>query len=151
MSYLIILFVIGFLILIHELGHFVSARLAGIPISRLSIGFGPKIRSWRRGETEYRLSAIPLGGYVIPAVEDETEFFSIPIRKRIFFALGGPGANLLLPLLLFALMNLIDSGFSFSGIFIEPFKQTAAYLVRISAALINLGFQPDQISGLVAI
>ncbi|MDP2482568.1 MAG: RIP metalloprotease RseP [Candidatus Palauibacterales bacterium] len=56
--------VLGVLILVHELGHFWAAKAVDIEVSRFSIGFGPKIAGFRRGETEYVLAAIPLGGYV---------------------------------------------------------------------------------------
>ena len=56
--------VVGLIILVHELGHFIAARAVGIRVDRFSIGFGPKIVSIRRGETEYRIAWIPLGGYV---------------------------------------------------------------------------------------
>lgn len=56
--------VLGVLILIHELGHFWAAKLVDIEVSRFSIGFGPKLVGFRRGETEYVISALPLGGYV---------------------------------------------------------------------------------------
>src|SRR5687768_3366361 len=56
--------VIGILILIHELGHFFVARLCGVGVERFSIGFGPVLLRWRGKETEYVLSAIPMGGYV---------------------------------------------------------------------------------------
>lgn len=56
--------VLGVLIFVHELGHFVTAKLADIEVPRFSIGFGPKVLGFRRGETEYVLSALPLGGYV---------------------------------------------------------------------------------------
>src|SRR5688572_33401723 len=56
--------VIGILILIHELGHFFVARLTGVGVERFSIGFGPVLLRWRGKETEYCLSAIPMGGYV---------------------------------------------------------------------------------------
>ena len=56
--------VIGILILIHEWGHFVVARLAGVGVERFSIGFGPVLLRWRGQDTEYCLSAIPMGGYV---------------------------------------------------------------------------------------
>lgn len=56
--------VLGVLIFVHELGHFVTAKLADIEVPRFSIGFGPKLLGFRRGETEYVLSALPLGGYV---------------------------------------------------------------------------------------
>ena len=56
--------VIGILILIHELGHFFVARWTGVGVERFSIGFGPVLLRWRGKETEYCLSAIPMGGYV---------------------------------------------------------------------------------------
>ena len=58
------LFALGFTIFIHELGHFLAARKRGLVIKRFSIGFGPKIFGWTRNGVEYRLSAIPFGGYV---------------------------------------------------------------------------------------
>jgi regulator of sigma E protease len=64
--------VLGVLIVVHELGHFIAAKAVGIQVIRFSIGFGPPIFSWRRGETEYRLAWIPLGGYVkMAGLEDE--------------------------------------------------------------------------------
>ena len=64
--------VIGVLIVVHELGHFFAAKALGVQVIRFSIGFGPPIFSWRRGETEYQLAWIPLGGYVkMAGLEDE--------------------------------------------------------------------------------
>jgi regulator of sigma E protease len=73
MSILAAIVVLGFLILIHELGHFAAAKLAGIGVERFSIGFGPKLLGWTRGETEYRLSAFPIGGYVKMVGQDPFE------------------------------------------------------------------------------
>ncbi|MFQ5530909.1 MAG: site-2 protease family protein, partial [Gemmatimonadota bacterium] len=56
--------VLGVLIFVHELGHFWAAKAVDIEVSRFSIGFGPKLAGFKRGETEYVLSAVPLGGYV---------------------------------------------------------------------------------------
>jgi regulator of sigma E protease len=56
--------VVGLIIMVHELGHFLAARAVGIRVDRFSIGFGPKLLAIQRGETEYRLSWVPLGGYV---------------------------------------------------------------------------------------
>ena len=65
------LFALGFTIFIHELGHFLAARRRGLLITRFSIGFGPKIFGWTRNGVEYRLSAIPFGGYVaLPQLVD---------------------------------------------------------------------------------
>lgn len=65
--------VLGVLIFVHELGHFVSARMVGIDVERFSIGFGPRIFGFRRGETEYVISLLPLGGYVKMAGMEEME------------------------------------------------------------------------------
>ena len=68
---LVALFALGFTIFIHELGHFLAARQRGLLIKRFSIGFGPKIFGWPRNGVEYRLSAIPFGGYVaLPQLVD---------------------------------------------------------------------------------
>src|SRR6185369_8783388 len=93
MSYLAVAIVIGMLIAIHEYGHLLAAKLCRIPVRRFSIGFGPKLFGFKLGETSYWLSWIPLGGYVLPALED-TEFRQLPAYKRITFALGGPIANI---------------------------------------------------------
>ena len=93
MSYVAVTLVIGLLIAIHEYGHLLAAKLCGIPVKRFSIGFGPKLFSFKLGETSYWLSLIPLGGYVLPALEN-TDFRQLPTYKRITFALGGPIANI---------------------------------------------------------
>jgi len=64
---------LGILIIVHEIGHFVAARLAGVTVERFSIGFGPRILTMKRGGTEYAISLIPLGGYVKMAGMDPTE------------------------------------------------------------------------------
>ena len=93
MSYVAVVVVIGLLIAIHEYGHLLAAKLCRIPVSRFSIGFGPKLFGFKLAETSYWFSSIPLGGYVLPALED-TEFRQLPTYKRITFALGGPIANI---------------------------------------------------------
>jgi regulator of sigma E protease len=93
MSYVAVALVIGLLIAIHEYGHLLAAKLCGIPVRRFSVGFGPKLFGFKLGETSYWFSLIPLGGYVLPALED-TDFRRLPTYKRITFALGGPVANI---------------------------------------------------------
>lgn len=151
MNYLAVLLIIGLLILIHELGHFIAARAVGVPIEVFSVGFGPAL--WRKtiGGTEYRLSLVPLGGYVLPAVKDEQDYFRIPIYKRIIFSLGGPAANLVPILVLFGALNVIQSGFSVAAIAIEPFRQTADLIGRIFMAFSNLFAKPGNVSGIVGI
>src|SRR5262245_65219326 len=93
MSYVAVAIVIGLLIAIHEYGHLLAAKLCGIPVRRFSIGFGPKLFGFKLAETSYWFSAIPIGGYVLPALEN-TDFRLLPAYKRITFALGGPVANI---------------------------------------------------------
>jgi len=100
------------LVFVHELGHFIVARRLGIRVERFSIGFGPPLYERRIGETDFRIAAIPLGGYVkmlgdTPDAEvDEAEqaraFLAQPPWKRAAVAVAGPAANLLAPILLFA-------------------------------------------------
>ena len=94
MSYVAVAMVIGLLIAIHEYGHLLAAKVCRIPVRRFSIGFGPKLFGFKLAETSYWFSWIPLGGYVLPALED-TDFRQLPTYKRITFALGGPVANII--------------------------------------------------------
>ena len=151
MHYLLIVALLAFLILIHELGHFLVAKWLKIPVARFSIGFGPKLWGWKWGETEYWLSPIPLGGYVLPAVADEREFFGIPWGKRLLFSLGGPAANLALPVVMLMGMNAAAGDVSLYGLFVAPVVQTGDVLVRLVTVLPQLFAQPDKLSGVVGI
>lgn len=151
MTYFIIIFIIGMLILIHELGHFIAARAAGVPIAKFSIGFGPKLISFTKGGTEFIISAIPLGGYVLPAIDDTDQFFAIPVHKRIILSIGGPAANLILPVFLFAVLNTVNTGISFTGIFIQPVTQTVSMLGKFIASIPMLFSSSSQLSGIVGI
>lgn len=107
------LFVLGVLIFVHELGHFLVAKWAGIRVERFSLGFPPKIFGFTRGETEYCISWIPLGGYVKMAGEnpDETditgdprEFMSKSIGARAAVIIAGPAMNIIAAVFLFTLI-----------------------------------------------
>jgi regulator of sigma E protease len=107
--------VIGILILIHELGHFLVARWTGVGVERFSIGFGPVLFRWRGKETEYCLSSIPMGGYVKmmgeesplegggTGVVDPAKSFSLkPLWARALIVFAGPGMNFVLAAAIFA-------------------------------------------------
>ncbi|MEK6671238.1 MAG: RIP metalloprotease RseP [Nitrospirota bacterium] len=106
------LVVLGVLVAFHELGHFLAARWVGVKVLKFSLGFGPKIFGRKMGETEYLLSAIPLGGYVKLFGEDETEATTQEDRARSFAHKGlwgkvlivaaGPGFNFILAYFIFA-------------------------------------------------
>ena len=68
--------VLGVMILVHEWGHFIAARMCGVRVDVFSIGFGPRLFGWKRGATDYRVSALPLGGYVRMAGQDPSEIDS---------------------------------------------------------------------------
>ncbi len=101
--------VLGVLITVHEVGHFIAAKLFDVKVEVFSVGFGPKVLRRRFGETEYALSLFPLGGYVkmsgedpdVP-VKDPRDFYAKPPWQRILIAAAGPLMNLLLAFLLFA-------------------------------------------------
>jgi regulator of sigma E protease len=101
---------LGLMVLLHEWGHFVVARFFGVRVEVFSIGFGPRLWGVRRGPTDYRISALPLGGYVRMAGDnpseerkgDPDEFLSKPRWQRVLIALAGPTTNLLLAVLLTA-------------------------------------------------
>ena len=152
MTHIMIIILIGFLIFIHELGHFLAAKACGIPVARFSIGFGPVLISQKIKETEYCLSAFPIGGYVLPdGIEQVADLYNIPLRKRLFYALGGPLANIIFALFGFLLLNLIAGNISFYSICIDPVHQAFLYIYKIICSLGLIFKNPDQISGIVGI
>ena len=108
------LFVIGLLVFFHEFGHFIIAKWSGILVYKFSFGFGPKILSFKLGETEYLLSLFPLGGYVKMAGEDkESADNDVPLSRlynrkpiwiRVLIVAGGPFMNFVLAMLIFAIL-----------------------------------------------
>ncbi|MEW6428143.1 MAG: RIP metalloprotease RseP [Thermodesulfobacteriota bacterium] len=106
--------VLGVLIFVHEFGHFLFAKLFRVKVLKFSLGFGPKVVGVRWGETEYLLSAVPLGGYVkmlgenpgeeVEETDQDRSFSSRPVWQRFLIVLGGPSFNLLFAVVLFFLM-----------------------------------------------
>ena len=96
--------VLGFMILIHEFGHYAAAKYFGVRVEVFSIGFGKRLVGFTRGGTDYRISAVPLGGYVKMSGEnpmddrtgDPGEFLSHPRWQRFIVALAGPAMNIML-------------------------------------------------------
>jgi regulator of sigma E protease len=109
---------LGILIFVHELGHFIFAKYLGIKVLKFSLGFGPKLIGKKYGDTEYLLSAFPLGGYVkmlgqsdtpeeeeeIPEAEKHRAYNFQPIWKRFFVVFSGPFFNLCFAVLIFFLV-----------------------------------------------
>lgn len=100
---------LGVIIYVHEMGHLLAAKLFGVRVEVFSLGFGPRLWGLKRGETDYRISAVPLGGYVKLGGElpdegtgDPREFLSKPRWQRIIVYLAGPAMNVVLAIVLIA-------------------------------------------------
>ena len=108
MTLLAAAFVFGLLVLVHEAGHFVTAKLTGMRVDEFAIGFGPKILSRRYGETVYSLRAIPLGGFndIAGMTADDNPagdrgFVAKPLKSRMLVIVAGSAMNLILPIFIF--------------------------------------------------
>lgn len=110
LSALGIAFALGLVIFIHEMGHFLACKLLNIRVEEFSIGFGKLLKKWGKGETQYSLRLIPLGGYVKPAgeyyareaeIHDDREFAAKPWYSRAFMVFSGAGMNYVLAFVIF--------------------------------------------------
>lgn len=107
--------VLGIMILVHEFGHYAAAKLFGVRVDVFSIGFGKRLIGFRKGDTDYRISALPLGGYVKMAGENPLEshsgapdeFTSHPRWQRFVIAIAGPAMNILLAIGLLTGVNMV--------------------------------------------
>ncbi len=119
MDFVYFIILVGVLIFVHELGHFAWAKFFNVKVLTFSLGFGPRLIGFRAGETEYRIAALPLGGYVkmlgespndVIAPEDEDRAFSTqPLLKKVVIVFAGPAMNLLFPIALYFLVFLGDA------------------------------------------
>jgi regulator of sigma E protease len=118
--------VLGFLILIHEFGHFAVAKYFGVKVEVFSIGFGKRLLGFTRGETDYRISAIPLGGYVKMSGEnpmdarsgDPGEFLSHSRWQRFLVAIAGPAMNIMLAVALLTGVYMVH--YEYAAVVDEP-------------------------------
>lgn len=110
MSWILTIVGISLLVVLHEFGHFAAAKAVGMRVERFSLFFGPMIVKVRRGETEYGIGTIPLGGYVkiagmnpaeeLPAGEEHRGYFRQPVWKRLVVIAAGPAMNILVAFLI---------------------------------------------------
>ena len=126
-----IIFLLGFLIFIHEGGHFLVAKLCNVKVNQFAIGFGPKIWSKQGKETLYALRLIPLGGFVSmegeeEASEDERAFNKASIIKRIAIVVAGAMTNIIFGLLIYFLVAMI-----IKQNLLMAFKATGSYILAL--------------------
>ncbi len=143
---------LGVIILVHEWGHFIAARYFGVRVDVFSIGFGPRLFGVKRGDTDWRISAVPLGGYVRMAGQDITEIdsgeakptgapdelMSKPRWQRAIISFAGPAVNLVFPVLLLAGYYII-SGQPHAAYLDKPAVVTS---MATNSTASGAGFQP---------
>ncbi|MHC1745356.1 MAG: site-2 protease family protein [Syntrophobacteraceae bacterium] len=151
MSYLMALVLLGAVILVHELGHLVAAKCSKIPVERFSIGFGPRLFGIKWDETDYCLSLLPLGGYVLPLVQDHDEFSRFPLRSRIAFCLGGPLFNLIGAWVCLMVANGLSAHTSVLSVAGESFVEMLRLMHGMLVSIPELFRHPDRLSGIVGI
>jgi regulator of sigma E protease len=117
LSLIYFIIVLSVLVLIHEFGHFIAAKRLGVRVEKFSLGFGSKIASIKKGETEYIISAIPLGGYIKMAGDEpgealkneKYEFLSRSVWDRLQIIFAGPLFNYILAILIFSFIFMFGS------------------------------------------
>ncbi len=149
MYWLLAVLALGLIIFVHELGHFIAGRRKRIPIAIFSIGFGPRIWGFKRGGTDYRLSLIPLGGYVLPELKEVEDLHKIPVGRRIAFSLGGPIANIVFAVVLLSIFNMFTNGPSIMNILFMPIIQCASLLITMMISFASIFSDPGSMSGVV--
>lgn len=122
MPVLYFIIMVGVLVFVHELGHFMWAKWFGVRVLRFSLGFGPRIAGFRRGETEYVVSALPIGGYVrllgenplddVDPRERDRSFSEQSLLRRAIIVAGGPAMNIVFPIVLYFVVFLGDAQLS---------------------------------------
>jgi regulator of sigma E protease len=140
-----LLLIISILVFVHELGHFLAAKLQGIPVKEFAVGFGRRIFSFKRGETTYALRLFPLGGFVELEGEETGEFRNRPAYQKLIVMLAGVTMNILFAILLlglylpkleyiFSLPAIVE--FNFTGVEKQEkaFPLTALEILDYSAA-----------------
>src|SRR5579862_3742784 len=118
--------ILGFMILIHEFGHYAIAKLLGVRVEQFAIGFGKRLFGFRKGDTDYRINAIPLGGYVKMSGEnpmdersgDPAEFMSHPRWHRFIIAIAGPTMNILLAIVLLTTVYMVH--YEYPAVYDDP-------------------------------
>lgn len=148
-------FALGVIIVVHEAGHLMVAKAFGVRVLTFSVGFGRRLWGFKRGETEYRLSLVPLGGYVRLGGEnpdevsnDPREFLNKPRWQRILVYLAGPAMNVILAIVLFAalfmvgieVMNLPDAPALIGGV--EPKSSAAQAGLQRGDLILAVGGEP---------
>src|ERR1700719_3382842 len=137
--------VLGFMILIHEFGHYAAAKYFGVRVEVFSIGFGKRLLGFKKGDTDYRINILPLGGYVKMSGEnpmdertgDPAEFMSHSRFHRLLIAIAGPAMNILLAIFLLTTVYMVHYEYP---VFLD--KPAVIEGVKHNSAAAQAGLQP---------
>jgi regulator of sigma E protease len=141
-------FILGFMILIHEFGHFAVAKLLGVRVEQFAIGFGTRLLGFKKGETDYRINLLPLGGYVKMSGEnpmdertgDPREFLSHSRWHRFLIAIAGPFMNIVLAIGLLTIVYMVH--YEHATYMDQP---TVIGWVEQDSAAAKIGLQRDDV------
>jgi regulator of sigma E protease len=145
LAFLYVIPILGFMILIHEFGHFAVAKWLGVRVEQFAIGFGKRLWGFRRGETDYRINLLPLGGYVKMSGEnpmdertdDPREFLNHSRWHRFLIAIAGPVMNIALAVVLLTVVYMVHYEYAAS-----LHKPAVVAGVRSDSPAAQAGIQP---------
>jgi len=152
LNYLLAVLALGLLIALHELGHLLAARMLGIRVSRYSVGFGPTLFEFKRGETTYALAALPLGGFTRVAGMDPADpdaahpdsYATRPVWQRMWVVVAGPLMNELLAVLLVycvAVVGMPDDSSTRLGL-VEPGSAADVAGLEVGDQVVSIDGEP---------
>ena len=151
MSYVLAFLGFAVLIILHEAGHFAAAKAVGMRVERFSLFFGPLLVKFRRGETDYGIGPIPLGGYVritgmspredIPPEVLPRAYFNQPVWKRVVVILAGPAVNLILAFVILFGLYWADGGVATNKVDSAALEAPASHYLRPGDQIVAIGGQ----------
>ncbi len=151
MVYFYAFVIISLIILVHEGGHLLAARLAAIPVRTFSIGFGPRLAGFTRKGVDYRLSLIPLGGYIEPAISTEEKLYAIPLGRRIIFTLGGVVANIVFAILMLFIYRMLTQDISIVSAVLLAGKNAFSFMLLITRSIPSLFTNSGDLAGIIGV
>ena len=151
MVYFYAFIIISLIILVHEGGHLLAARMASIPVRTFSIGFGPRLIGFTRKGVDYRLSLIPLGGYIEPVVSTEEKLYAIPLGRRIIFTLGGVVANIVFAFVMLFVYRMLSEDMPVASALSEAGKNTLSFILLIASSIPALFTNSSELAGVIGV
>ncbi len=151
MVYFYAFVIINLIILVHEGGHLLAARLASLQVKTFSIGFGPRLIGFTRNGVDYRLSLIPLGGYIEPAVSTEDELYAVSLGRRVAFTLGGVVANIVFAVMMLFIYRMLSGDMPVASALSGACKNTLSFIVLIASSLPALFTKSSELAGIIGI